>query len=273
MKVEKVGIISRRDAYSLRLSSKIYDYLKERVDVTTSRELAKVVGLKGKSRLSECDILIVVGGDGTILRTLHLLDVQIPILGINTGEIGFLTEVDSGNWENALEKVLKGDFIVEEHSRIEASVDSVRFPTSMNEVVIVTAQPAKMLGYTVRINGEVLDTFRADGVIFATPTGSTAYAMSSGGPIVDPNLDAIIVVPLAPFKLSARPWVVPDSSVIEFEMEKRGREAIISIDGQVSRRIRPHQKVIIRKSKSSAYFVSLGKSFYEKMKVKIRKIY
>jgi len=273
MRVERIGIISRRDTYSLKVSSQIYDFLKDRVEVTTSRELGKVVGLRERFRLSECDVLVVVGGDGTILRTLHLLDVQIPLMGVNTGEIGFLAEVGSRKWKSAIEQLLQGDFIVEEHSRIEASADSIRFPPSMNEVVIVTAHPAKMLGYTVRVNGEVLDTFRADGVIFATPTGSTAYAMSSGGPIVDPSLNAIIVVPLAPFKLSARPWVVPDSSLIEFEMEKRGREAIISVDGQVSRRIRANQKVVIRKSESSAYFVSLGKSFYEKMKDKIRKIY
>jgi|Deesub1362A_J573_1020465.scaffolds.fasta_scaffold00050_122 NAD+ kinase len=273
MKVKRIGIISRRDRASLKLSEQIYWYLKDCVKVTVSRELSHLVGEKIKFRLADSDLLVVVGGDGTILRTLHLLDEPVPILGVNTGDIGFLTEIGGNYWEKALRKILRGDFTIEKHTRIEVMVDDVTFPASMNEVVIVTAKPAKMLSFNIRVNGEMLDHFRADGIIFATPTGSTAYAMSSGGPIVEPSMDSIIMVPMAPFKLSARPWVLPGNSKIEFTMEKRSREAIIAVDGQVSRKIYPNQKVIVGKSDSPALFVNLGMSFYEKMRSKIRKIY
>jgi len=217
----------------------------------------------------DVDFIVSIGGDGTILRTIHKMPDPKPILGINMGTVGFLVDVEPGDAVNTLEHLLLG-FEVDERSRLKITVDGRDLPSATNEVAIITASPAKMLDFKITVDGSILEQLRADGMIFATSTGSTAYAMSAGGPIVDPRVDGIVLVPVAPFKLSARPWVIPGDSLIRVELTLPGKEALVVVDGQTMTSIYHEQVVIMSRAEVPARFVKASKDgFYEKVKTKL----
>ena len=161
----------------------------------------------------ECDMAVVLGGDGTLLRAQAKLKEETPLLGINMGTVGFLTDVEVKETFNALNKIIKGDYYKEKRSKLMVSHENHYF-NAMNEVVIMTNKPAKMLHFEIQVDGETIEEVRADGLIISTPSGSTAYAMSAGGPIVDPKLEGLIIIPICPYKLGARPFIVSDTSEI-----------------------------------------------------------
>lgn len=177
------------------------------------------------------DFIVSIGGDGTILRTIHKMADPAPILGINMGTLGFLVDVVPADAAETIKRLLSG-FVVDERSRLKLLINGVCMPQATNEIAFITASPAKMIEFEILVDGSLMEDFRADGVIIATATGSTAYAMSAGGPIVDPRVDAIVLVPMAPFKLSSRPWVMPGNSVIEVRLKLPEKEALVVVDGQ-----------------------------------------
>jgi len=143
-------------------------------------------------------------------------------------------------------------------------------PRATNEIALITASPAKMIEFEILVDGSLMEDFRADGVIIATATGSTAYAMSAGGPIVDPRVDAIVLVPMAPFKLSSRPWVMPGGSVIEVRLKLPEKEALVVVDGQSSTSVSSQDRIVISKAKTPARFVKVAEGgFYAKVKSKL----
>lgn len=214
----------------------------------------------------EADMIVTIGGDGTILRTQGIAK-NIPIFGINMGTIGFLTEIDHQNAFEALEKVISGKYFYWGEKQIGSLWK--KLPPALNEVVVITSKPAKMLHFEVLVDDEVVENLRADGMIVSTPSGSTAYSMSAGGPIVDPNVDAFIIVPICPFKLSARPLVVPDNSKIKIKLLKKGKDAIVVVDGQAEDKITYMEELTLKKYKSPAYFVRLKKGFYRRIREKL----
>jgi NAD+ kinase len=215
------------------------------------------------------DLLVCIGGDGTILRTLHALKAPTPVLGINMGAIGFLAEVQPESSVSTLSKLLDG-FEVERKERLAVKIAGAAeaMPYAMNEAVVITSKPGKMLHFAILIDGEELEQLRADGVILATPTGSTAYAMSAGGPIVDPQVNATIIVPIAPFKLAARPTVVAITSEIRVELLER-RDAELVIDGQFYRAIGKEERISITRGEP-ALFVNLQGKHFLKLRDKLR---
>lgn len=221
----------------------------------------------------DVDLMICIGGDGTILRTLHALKHQTPVLGINMGAIGFLAEIQPRESVSTLMKLLEG-FEVERKERLSVTIagseGKEKIPYAMNEAVVITPKPGKMLHFATFIDGWELDRLRADGIIFATTTGSTAYAMSAGGPIVDPVVGATIIVPIAPFKLSVRPTVVDINSVISLElMETRGANLVI--DGQFYRAIGKEEQIIVTKGEPALFVKILGTHFL-KFREKLRSV-
>jgi|Deesub1362A_J573_1020465.scaffolds.fasta_scaffold00223_36 NAD+ kinase len=207
MTVRRVGITSKWDKDALSVAKNLCEYLKGKgIEVVIEDDVAPRIGMKGiPLGKMDVDLLLSIGGDGTLLRALQkLTNKRIPVLGINTGTLGFLTDVPRDRAVEVIDELLDG-FETIERSRISVSINNTPLPPAMNEVVMITAYPAKMLRYCIYVDGFRLDELGADGVVIATPTGSTAYAMSAGGPIVDPNVQGIVIVPLAPFKLSARP--------------------------------------------------------------------
>ena len=275
MVVIKVGFVSRHEPESVQLAASIISWLNSEtsVEVFVDQDIAPQIGWQGSTveemERQKVDFIVSVGGDGTILRTIHKMDDPVPILGINMGTLGFLVDVEPRDAFQTLEQLVSG-FEVDERSRLKVLLNGMRLPPATNEVVLMTASPAKMIEFEIIVDGALMEDFRADGVIIATSTGSTAYAMSAGGPIVDPRVDAIVLVPMAPFKLSSRPWVIPGKSIIEVKLKLPMKEALVVVDGQSTTTISANDTVVISKADTPARFVKVGRDgFYAKVKSKL----
>lgn len=273
----RIGIVTRHDIHKgVTLAEEIADFLIKRdievfLDPQIISELRRFHNLSCEIDEMDADIIITIGGDGTILRTQSLIGgKKTPIFGINMGTVGFLTEIGPEETFHALKEVLDGNYFVEERARLEVWHNRKLAP-ALNEVVLLTRQPAKMLHLEIKVDEEHVEELRADGLIIATPSGSTAYAMSAGGPIVDPRVDAFIIVPICPFKLGSRPTVVSSSSVIQVKLLREGKKAKAVIDGQYEEEINYMDEVIFSKSNENAYFVRLTKDFYKKVREKLIK--
>jgi NAD+ kinase len=267
---KRVGIACKGRAEDISVLTGLVESIEDKVEVILDETTANKLHKHG-TRIEEMDVdlLLCIGGDGTILRTLHALKTPTPVLGINTGAVGFLAEVQPENSVSAVTGLLEG-FETERKERLLVTVKGAteEMPCAMNEAVVITSKPGKMLHFAIFIDGEELERLRADGVIFATPTGSTAYAMSAGGPIVDPKVNATIIVPIAPFKLSARPTVVDITSEISFELLEL-KDAELVIDGQFYRAIGKGERICITRGEP-ATFVKIGDAHFLKLRDKLR---
>jgi NAD+ kinase len=252
------------------LANDLFDFLKDYGDVFPEEKFAKNRKIKGYS-LDElnniADIVITMGGDGTILRALE--KIEKPIFAINSGGMGFLSEVESKYSKEGLERVISGDYNIEERSKLKLMVDGTRFSDATNEITVQTARIAKMIYLQILVENELLETFGADGVIIATPTGSTSYALSAGGPILDPAVEAMVIAPLAPFKLAARPWVVPLDKKIGVKLLYKSKDSKIVIDGESPLEVTPDSDIIITGSEKKARFIRFGESFYQMVRLKL----
>ncbi|MDG6224697.1 MAG: NAD(+)/NADH kinase [Candidatus Thermoplasmatota archaeon] len=210
------------------------------------------------------DLVISIGGDGTVLRTLR--DFDAPVLGINVGSFGFLIEVQPENAKKAIDNVLKGNYTIRERSKLSTLVDSEPLPDAANEVVMVSKTPAKMVSYEMYINMKYMERIRGDGLIIATPMGSTCYAMSAGGAILDPEVQAMEIVPLSPFLKNIRPIVIPDNYIVTFKVLDRKRAVALAVDGNHVRSIKGDHDILIKRSKKNSKFVRFDQDFYSQLK-------
>ncbi|OGS42042.1 MAG: hypothetical protein A3K67_07840 [Euryarchaeota archaeon RBG_16_62_10] len=248
------------------VAKKVLDALKGQDFVLESR-VAKALGKKGVELPNmKADVIITIGGDGTILRTLQGTDT--PILGVNAGVLGFLTEVQADEIGPAVRKIISGRFRIEERLKLRTVMDGKRLEDATNEAVIHTAHIAKMRHFSISVDGTPATEMRADGLIVATPTGSTCYAMSVGSSIIDPRVEALVIAPIAPFRLSARPFVVPARSKISITVEEP-RECIMVIDGQCEYDIKGDEKMVFTASDKKARFVSFKNDFYRNLEEKL----
>ena len=202
----------------------------------------------------KCDLIIAVGGDGNILGAARSFAPHgVPILGINRGRLGFLADVSPDEIERSVGDVLNGDYSSEEHFLLEGevSVKGVKeIPCALNEVLIHSATMPKMLDFNLYIDDVFVYNQYSDGLILASPTGSTAYALSAGGPIMHPSLDAIVLVPMFPHQLNSRPLVVPGDAEIKITVGSHiGTNAKISFDSQLEFEIEPGQSLVVRKKR------------------------
>ncbi|CAD6493703.1 MAG: NAD kinase [Candidatus Argoarchaeum ethanivorans] len=272
--MKKLGVISRCDRPdAIAMVKDLQKHLEGKVELLIDPETAKRLNTDGvpvgDMREQGAVGLVSVGGDGTVLRGIQEMEDPLPVLGINIGTIGFLVDVGVHEAFDAVDEIIEG-FEVDERSRIDVQINHQHLPPATNEVVIVTASPAKILSYTILINQKKLDELRADGLVLATPTGSTAYAMSAGGPIIDPGVCAIDIVPIAPFKLSARPWVIPDDSTITINLSNHDKDAFVAVDGQYTQKITHNDTVTITRCSTPARFIVINRNgFYEKVKSKL----
>ncbi|HWQ67856.1 MAG TPA: NAD(+)/NADH kinase [Methanospirillum sp.] len=214
------------------------------------------------------DLVIVIGGDGTILLTVQKMPVQVPIVGVNWGEVGFLADLEAEDAFNFFSS-LTLPVPAEPRMRISLSIDGNVIGTALNDALVVTDRPAKMLKFLIHIDGVIAERFRADGLLISTPTGSTAYAMSAGGPIVDPKVDGFLMVPLAPFMLSNRPHLIACSRTLTITLEAE-KPAKLVIDGQIDHHIGVFTTIEVRRHQESALFVEAGQNFFEKINRKLR---
>ena len=217
----------------------------------------------------DCDMAIVLGGDGTLLRAQSKMKPETPIFGVNMGTVGFLTEIEAADTFHALEEVLKGNYYKEKRSKLVVSHENHHY-TAMNEVVIMTDKPAKMLHFEIQVDGEIIEEVRADGLIVSTPSGSTAYAMSAGGPIMDPKVGGFIIIPICPYKLGARPFIVSDNSEITVKLLKKGKTAVFVMDGQRNEEAEYEEEIKFKRSEKDVYLIRTStKYFYKKVKNKL----
>ncbi len=218
----------------------------------------------------DADLAVVIGGDGSVLLTVHRMRRQIPILGINWGEVGFLASLEPDEAEAFFATHAEG-FEVEQRMRITLSAQGEEIGTALNEAVIVTDRPAKMLRFAVTVDGKTAERFRADGILISTPTGSTAYAMSAGGPIIDPRIEGFLVIPLAPYMLSSRPHLISSDRTLDIQLDTE-KPAHLVIDGQSTYKLDKKTCISVRKAEAPARFVRVGKPFFEKVEQKLRRL-
>lgn len=200
-----------------------------------------------------CDMAIAIGGDGTMLKAARLLaDHDIPLLGINRGRLGFLADIPADSVEEHLEQILNGNYVEDERSQLHCQVvrdnSTIIESDAFNDVVIQRWNIAKLIQLTTYINGKLVNSLRSDGLIIASPTGSTAYAMSCGGPILHPSLDAVVLVPICPHTLSNRPIVIAGNNTIEVVVGTPEIDhARLTCDGEIKCELATGDRVIIRK--------------------------
>jgi NAD+ kinase len=222
------------------------------------------------------DLLITLGGDGALLGGARWAGpVGIPVLGVNLGRLGFLTAITVEEMERALGRILEGDFVLDSRMALEirslhAGGDSDSY-YALNDAVLHKGRLVRMVPVRVHVDEEEVGLYRADGVIVATPTGSTAYSLSAGGPILDPRLDAIVVTPICPHTMAVRPLVLPPLSEITVEVDSESEEIILTIDGQVGSKLKPGDRVTARKADQPVRLVRLpGQSFFSLLRRKLR---
>lgn len=271
----KIGIVSRTDrADALELIDSIVNYLLEnKIILEIDSDIVDKLPEYGKFCVPidkmTSDVVLCLGGDGTVLKAQHILSPKkIPILSINMGTVGFLTEVEPEDVFECLDTLLSYDFFIEERLQLDVFCDN-RWITVLNELVIMTSQPGKMLDLHITVDEEVVDDIRADGLIISTPSGSTAYAMSAGGPIVDPRVDAAIIIPICPFKLNARPKIVPADTNINVTFTKEDKWGLAVLDGVNDKEYGYMDEIKLRKSENKAYFVRFKKNFYNSVNRKL----
>lgn len=244
---------------------------KEGVAVIVEKDTAACLGEPGVlCGEADADVAVVIGGDGTILRTVQQMERQIPIIGINHGEVGFLADLEPDDaWEFV--RTLVTGFEVEKRMRLSLFNGDEPLGDALNEALIVTTRPAKMLRFSIIIDGRVSEQFRSDGLLVSTPTGSTAYAMSAGGPIVDPRIEGFLVVPLAPYMLSSRPHFIGSDRRLEIRLES-SKPAKLVIDGQKTVELGSSATLAVQKAQQPALFVDAYRNFFEKVDEKLRKL-
>ena len=260
--IKKVAITSRLDkAEAIKLIEKIINYLQNKnVKVILDKELFKKVKCDVSFQPLEevhVDLIITIGGDGTVLMTASRLKKTCPILSINMGTLGFLTEVDPHEAIDALEKILDEDFELEKCERITPTINGRKLPDALNEVLVTSKQPAKLLHFLIKIDERTLVSEKADGLLIATPTGSTAYALSAGGAIIDPRVKAFIITPICPLGFTLKPLVVPLESTVTIKLLKPSTEALLVIDGQFQYTLPSKAEIKITKSDIPVLFVRI----------------
>lgn len=224
----------------------------------------------------QTEIIIVFGGDGTLLSAArHYGQQGVPILGVNVGGLGFITAINLEKLYPIMEKVLHFDFQVEERMQLTGTVirqgEIFCQQSVLNDVVINKGALARIVELKTYIDNEYLTTYRADGLIVSTPTGSTAYAMGAGGPVVFPTLQSIILIPICPFMLTNRPLILPDSFTISTVLDERSRDVFVTFDGQVGFALQPQDIVEVNKGPGVIRLIkSPYKNFFEILRTKLR---
>jgi NAD+ kinase len=223
----------------------------------------------------ETEGIVVLGGDGTLLSVArHYVSLQVPLLGVNVGGLGFLTEISLDELYPAMEQVLEGKYLVEErmllHARLRRNDEVCWEKHFLNDAVINKGALARIIELTTWIDGEYLTTYRADGLIVSTPTGSTAYTLSAGGPIVYPTLRHIIVIPICPFTLSNRPIILPDTVTVAVTLAQKVQDAYLTIDGQEGMTLKQGDRVEMSMIPQTLKLIlSPRRSFFEILRTKL----
>lgn len=279
--MKKIGIISKiGDPEAVRIVQGLLPWLRGKgCEVYLDSDMATVIRAAGYHRTEIPDMvecILVLGGDGTMLSVARLVGNKgIPILGINTGGLGFLTAVQRDDLYAVLEKVIAEKCPVEGRMMLNACVlrhsECIAEYLVVNDVVVNKGALARIIDLETYIDGQYVATFKADGLILSTPTGSTAYALSAGGPIVHPVVDCVILAPICPHTLTNRPIVLPDDVRVEIVIKSFTEDVFLTVDGQVGLSLRQNDVVAVKKSDSKAqFFIPCERDYFEILRTKLK---
>ncbi len=278
--IRRVGVVARTASReAIRTASEMVDWLVRRdievaLDESSLRALSP--GDVPPFDASEpYDLVVVLGGDGTLLSVARSVAQGVPILGVNLGRLGFLTELSCSELYPSLVKMLAGDFEIEERSLFDITLRraggaSARF-VAFNDAVIAKSALSRIIELELKIEGRLMARYRSDGLIISTPSGATAYNLSAGGPILYPGLPVAVLTPICPHALSLRPIVVPDSESIEVTLETPREEVFLTVDGQEGSSIGYRDSVVVKRSSATAKLVRMThRTFYDNLRAKLK---
>jgi len=272
--IKTVGLVVKRERpEAIKIARTLTRFLRARHKTPLADpETAKKIGADAVERhhlADRAELIVVLGGDGTLLGVARLVASRgIPIIGVNLGGLGFLTEVTIKEAQAALGRVLAGDYEVDRRIMLEAIVERAseeiaQVFQAFNDVVVSKGPLGRMLQLDVIANGKHFCSYRADGLIVATPTGSTAYALAAGGPIVYPTLDAIVLAPICPHTLTNRPVVLPDTYEIEIHVKAPDHDTTITVDGQESAQLGPADVIRIHRGRHAVSLIRSAHPYFE----------
>ena len=246
-------------------------------DARIAQETGCAIEIAPRAELAaSIDLMVVLGGDGTMIATARLVgDREIPVLGINYGHLGYLTEFRTEEMLAALEEIIAGNYRLDRRVMLDAELvrgdETLLRNRILNDAVISKSALARIIEIEARLNNRFVNSFRADGLIVSTPTGSTAYNLSAGGPIVYPSMNAVILTPICPHTLSNRPLVVPDDAEIELRLLTPEEEVALTLDGQVGFDLAVNDRVLIRKSRTTFNLVQPStRNYFDVLRDKLR---
>ena len=278
--MKKIGLVVKTDDKAKKKADELKRWLRSRKIEIVRKKTAESGQKNSADSLlpapSDLDCIFVLGGDGTFLSAVRWIgDQEIPILGIKFGEVGFLAEIAEENLYKAAEKVLKGDFILRPRMRLSVEVrrrnKTVTREAVLNDVVINRGALARLAHIETYIDDHYLTTYSADGLIVATPTGSTAYSLAAGGPVIHPAVPGIILTPICPFTLTNRPLIVPESANIKIRLAKGSSYIILTFDGQKGLEINDQDEIVIQKGPHPIHLITLpDRQYFDILKNKLK---
>ncbi len=225
---------------------------------------------------SSVDLILVLGGDGTMIATARMIgDREVPVMGVNFGGLGYLAEFRIEELYTALEAILAGNYRLDRRVMLAVELlrgnDPVTTHQVLNDVVINKSALARIIEIEAYLNQQFVNSFRADGLIISTPTGSTANNLSAGGPVIFPSMNAVVITPICPFTLSNRPIVVPDDAVIELRLKTEQEDVALTLDGQAGFPLKVENRVVIRKSRTTFNLVQpMNRNYFDVLRDKLR---
>lgn len=278
--MKKIGVIAKPKPVAEVILRELIPWLRERsVEVVLDQETGALIGEEGVGKdevIAVTDLLIVLGGDGTLLSVARLVGTrEVPIMGVNLGALGFLTEVALDELYDTLTLALMGDLRVSRRLTLQAAVRRegrrISEYTVLNDAVINKAALARIISLETYIEGDYVTTFRCDGLIISTPTGSTAYSLSAGGPIVHPSLRAIVLTPICPHMLANRPLVIPDDVTVEVILASEKEDVYLTLDGQEGFPLQHRDVVEVKRAKRVIALVrSPKRNYFELLRTKLK---
>jgi len=282
IKIKTIGIIAKDKSSAVKQTvTRLVDFLvQKKCDIVydnSTEGLVENVNIVNRSNLAkQSDLAIVVGGDGTFLSAVRsLADHNIPVLGINLGRLGFLVDISPDDMLQHLEQIMHGEYVDECRFLLQAQVERngevISQADAFNDVVVHIRDVARMIEFNTYINGQFVNYQRADGLVVSTPTGSTAYALSSGGPLLHATLDAMVLVPICPHTLTNRPLVINADSKVEIIIgESKQSTSQVTFDGQTAFDVKPGDKIVIQKKQSNIHLIHPASyDYYEILRAKL----
>jgi len=279
MEFRRIGVVAKRSSSeALKAANELIDWLERKgLHVAVDEAVAGARG-RGDSPIfipsGSYDLVVVLGGDGTMLSVARQMGDKAPILGVNLGNLGFLTEIGRGDLYPALVKTLAGEFELEERALLRVDLrragGGLASYRVLNDAVITKSALARIIELKVRVDGRLMADYRSDGLIISTPTGSTAYNLSAGGPIVNPQLPVVVLTPICAHTLSMRPIVVPDTATVKVSLETPREEVYLTLDGQEGTSLDHEDTVSVRRSEIQVRLVKTsGRTFYDGLRDKL----